>query len=337
MESTLLRKMTTHLARLEAQFDNCSSRESEGFLTARRYHELYSNLSHYNCGESHRSSAVAREFVPRTTVTPVVISHEISAEWVYTHNPSSDTRILYIHGGGWCAGSATVYRQLAAQISNETGYPALIPQYRPAPKYQYPAALADCLAAYTYTLVSGPEGRSLPAKVIIIGDSVGGNLAIALSLTLKQRNIHLPSSLVLLSPLCDCKSDILRCRDDLIAARWLQRCIDNYLDANTEHRIPTISPIRGDLSCLPPLLVQVGEYDPVRDESIYLVDKARKSGVTANLQIVPDMPHMFQRFSPVVADARRAVEHISSFISSRDTSRNDTSNIIYPKFRQTNI
>lgn len=331
----LLRKMTTHLARLEAQFDDCSSRESEGFLTAQRYHELYPNLSHYNGGESDGSSAVAQQFFTPATVTPVVISREISAEWVYADNPSSDTRILYIHGGGWCAGSATVYRQLAAQISNETGYPVLLPRYRPAPKYRYPSALADCLAAYAYALVSGPEGRSLPANVIIIGDSVGGNLAIALSLTLKQRNIHLPSSLILLSPLCDCESDILRSRDDLIAARWLQRCIDNYLDAKTERRIPTISPIRGDLSCLPPLLVQVGEYDPVRDQSIYLVDKARKAGVTANLQIVPGMPHTFQRFSPVVADARRAIEHISSFILSRDTSRNDTSNIIYPKFRQT--
>ena len=337
MNLDAVNQMRAHLARLEACFQDGRYRsgDKERILTAAAYHSLYANLEFRSNQDSQAPSSGSTKVHSTVRLVPTKISHEILADWVYTPNCSGDKRILYIHGGGWCAGDTSVYRHLASQITRSTSCPVLIPRYRSAPAHRYPAALADCLAAYTYALVSDPSGRSQPAKVVVIGDSVGANLAIALNFILKQRNLHIPQALIALSPVCDCASGDLDSGKHLVATSWIAQCIENYLSTGADARTPTVSPIRGDLNCLAPFLVQVGEQDPVLDQCTYLVDKARQAGVDANIQLMPGMPHAFQRFSPLVPHARRAVEHLSSFTLSRDHGRYLTNNIIYPKFQQT--
>ena len=125
----------------------------------------------------------------------------MNAEWVASSG--ADRRggkaILYIHGGAFFSGSPETHRELAARISAASGLPALVIDYRLAPEHKFPAALDDCVAAYSWLLKQGYS----PKKLAIGGDSAGGCLTLMTLLTLRDRSIPLPSAALLISPMTD--------------------------------------------------------------------------------------------------------------------------------------
>lgn len=237
-------------------------------------------------------------------------------EWVVAPGVDPDLRLLYLHGGGYVSGSGANYLPLAAHISAAAQCAVLLPDYRLAPEHRFPAAIEDCIRAHEWMIASGPYGPA-PAKVTFIaGDSAGGGLTLATLLALRDRRRPLPVAGMPLSACTDLTlaSESMRSEDDPIcSARCMPVFVDLYL-GEADPRNPLASPVFGDYTGIPPLLIQVGEHEMLRDDSVRVAAKARSDGVEVKLEVWPGMVHVFQiRGLP---ESREAIEHIAGFMRS---------------------
>lgn len=238
----------------------------------------------------------------------------VDGEWILPADAPRDKAILYFHGGGFRIGSVSSHRDLIARIAVASGCRVLAIDYRLAPEHRFPAALDDALAAYDWGLRQGLK----PCNIVFAGDSAGGNLALAAMLALRERALPLPVSAVLMSPWTDMAatgaSYFSRADADPIHQRaMIQALAKNYLGARGDPRHPLASPLHADLGGLPPLLIQVGDRETVRDDSVVLAEKARTAGVDVDLQIWDGMIHVFQMFAEI-PEAQRAITSVAGFL-----------------------
>lgn len=242
---------------------------------------------------------------------------ELRCEWVLARGADPDLRLLYLHGGGWVSGSGGNYLPLAADISAAAHCAVLLPDYRLAPEHRFPAGLEDCITAYDWMIENGPAGSRAATATFIAGDSAGGNLTLATLLALRDRQRPLPSGGIALSPATDftlASESLKTVHDPIISARTMPEFRDRYLD-KTDRRNPLVSPVFGDYRGIPSLLIQVGEHEMLRDDSVRVAKKARADGIPVKLEIWPGMVHVFQiRGLP---ESRQAIEHIAEFMRSR--------------------
>ena len=220
--------------------------------------------------------------------------------------------ILYCHGGGYTSGNLGYARVLAAKMASATGCEVLAFQYRLAPEFPYPAALEDARNAWEYLMHQGWGAHN----VILAGDSAGGNLALELTLSLKEEGRFLPGRLVLFSPWTDMtasgESYLQReALDPMLTNRYIQSVRSAYApDADYSH--PRFSPLFADLSGLPPTLIQVGEREILFSDSAQLQNNLIAAGVPCVLQSWPDMWHVFQMFP--VKSAGEAMASLAEFL-----------------------
>jgi epsilon-lactone hydrolase len=244
---------------------------------------------------------------------------EIPCEWVLAPGADREVRLLYLHGGGFVSGSGGFYLTLAAHISAAAKCVVLLPDYRLAPEHPFPAGLEDCIAAHGWIISNGPSGPGPAKATFIAGDSAGGSLTLATLLALRDRRLRLPAGGIPLSPTTDLTlaSESLKTVDDpIISARTMPVFRDLYL-GKTDPRNPLASPVFGDYHGIPPLLIQVGEHEMLRDDSIRVADKARSDGIQVKLEVWPGMFHVFQSHEPLLPEAHESVEHMAEFIRSR--------------------
>jgi acetyl esterase/lipase len=187
--------------------------------------------------------------------------------------------------------------------------------YRWAPEEPFPAALDDCEAGYRW-LVTANDTAS--RNVVLVGDSAGGNLVAAMLLALKQRGNALPAAGVCLSPIFDLaltgNSVTTRAaRDPMILASSLQKCSTAYR-GNSDPRNPLMSPLYGDLSGLPPLLLQCGSEEMLRDDSVRLAAKAKAAGVDVTFEEWNEMIHVWHLFADRLTDGRKALARVGEFV-----------------------
>ena len=238
-----------------------------------------------------------------------------AAMWIEPAGADPDTVLFYIHGGGFTAGSAAAYRGLSSHLSAATGCRVLAVDYRWAPEEPFPAALDDCEAGYRW-LVTANDTAS--RNVVLVGDSAGGNLVAAMLLALKQRGNALPAAGVCLSPIFDLaltgNSVTTRAaRDPMILASSLQKCSTAYR-GNSDPRNPLMSPLYGDLSGLPPLLLQCGSEEMLRDDSVRLAAKAKAAGVDVTFEEWNEMIHVWHLFADRLTDGRKALARVGEFV-----------------------
>lgn len=242
---------------------------------------------------------------------------EIPCEWVVAPGADPDVRLLYLHGGGWVSGSGGNYLPLAADISLATKCAVLLPDYRLAPEHPFPAGLDDCVAAHDWLIANGPSGPSPAKATFIAGDSAGGNLTLATLLALRDRKRRLPAGGIALSPATDftlASESLKSVHDPIISARTMPEFRDRYL-GKTDPRDPLASPVFGDYHGIPPLLIQVGEHEMLRDDSVRVAKKAQADGIPVKFEIWPGMVHVFQiRRLP---ESREAIDQIAEFMRSK--------------------
>lgn len=241
---------------------------------------------------------------------------EIPCEWVLAPGADPDVRLLYLHGGGWVSGSGGNYLPLAAEISAAAKCAVLLPDYRLAPEHPFPAGLEDCIAAHDWLTGNGPSGPGPAKATFIAGDSAGGNLTLATLLALRDRKRPLPAGGIALSAATDftlASESLKTVHDPIISARTMPEFRERYLD-NTDPSNPLASPVFGDYHGIPPLLIQVGEHEMLRDDSVRVAKKARADGVPVKFEVWPGMVHVFQiRGLP---ESREAIEQIAEFMRS---------------------
>lgn len=243
--------------------------------------------------------------------------NEMYCEWtecIYDKEiKNSSSIIFYCHGGGYMTGSCLYAREITTKLSEMDICKVFSFNYRLAPENPYPAALNDAFVAWEYILSCG----YVPEQVILAGDSAGGNLALALTLYLKQKKMHLPKGIILFSPWTDMTSSGQSYRskellDPVLTNAYIQKAIACYLK-DTSAKNPFVSPLFGDLTGFPPVYIQVGDNEILFDDSYMLYDQLLKYDVYAKLDIFPGMWHVFQ-LSPTNA-AKRAMKKVHDFIT----------------------
>lgn len=238
---------------------------------------------------------------------------EMSCEWVRVKRPRRKDRvILYCHGGGYSTGSAVYARTITSRLAEGTSMDVFCFNYRLAPEHPWPAALEDGLKAWDRLMFLGYGAKN----VIVAGDSAGGNLALCLTLKLKEEGRILPGGLVLLSPWTDLTASgksyqSREAVDPILNREYLERMTDNYA-AGQDLKDPYISPLFGDPAGFPPVYIQVGDNEMLLSDSTSLYKKLRKAGVSARIDVYKGMWHVFQ-MSPFKT-AWEAMEKIAEFI-----------------------
>jgi len=238
----------------------------------------------------------------------------MDAEWIVPADAAPDKAILFFHGGGFRLGSVASHRDLIARIAEASRCRVLAINYRLAPENRFPAALEDARTAFDWMAMQGFK----PENIALAGDSAGGNLVLTTMLGLRERGEPLPAAGVLMSPWTDLaasgESYQSRAAADPIHQRSMILSLAKaYLGEGGDAFNPLASPLYADLSSLPPLLIQAGDRETVRDDATMLAAKATAAGVDAELQVFDGMIHVFQMF-PEIPEARTAVAAIAAFL-----------------------
>ena len=291
------------------------SRESREYLRELRKHPAFGAVGNeFNLDALRQGMGVRQEPADRKVKCIRSQIDGMPCEWVAAPGSDPDLRLLYLHGGGYVSGSGANYVPLAADISGAAQCAVLLPDYRLAPEHRFPAALEDCIRAHEWMIACGPYGPAPAKATLIAGDSAGGGLTLATLLALRDRRRPLPVGGMPLSACTDLTlaSESVRSEDDPIcSARCMPVFADLYL-GETDPRNPLASPVFGDYTGIPPLLIQAGEHEMLRDDSVRVAAKARSDGVEVKLEVWPGMVHVFQiRGLP---ESREAIEHIAGFM-----------------------
>lgn len=244
---------------------------------------------------------------------------QLHGEWVIPQGVDHDCRVLYLHGGSWMAGTVKAYRPHIARIAAVTGCSVLAIDYRLAPEHAFPFGLEDCVTAFEWMGQNGPEQNTKAKNTFIIGDSAGGNLTLACLLVLKDKKIILPDAAVALSPVTDLSWSAESIKynknnDVALNAALMPLISSTYLQNKTDAKMPYVSPLFGELNGLPPLLIQVGDTEILLDDAVGFIEKAIAAGVEGEIEVYPNMPHVFQGFAPFLPDAVTAMESIGKFV-----------------------
>jgi epsilon-lactone hydrolase len=225
--------------------------------------------------------------------------------------------LLYLHGGGFVLGSPATVTTPAARAARAAHARAVLPRYRLAPEHLYPAMVDDVVAAYLWLVENGtpPEG------IVIAGESAGGGLACAVILALLDHGHPLPAAAVPISPMVDF---------EFKGASWQTNAgKDGFLTRELAlQNVPVFlpdgdpakeSPLNHDLSGLPPLLIQVGDHEVIRDDGIAFAEKAKAAGVDVTLEVWPSMIHLWHTFSDL-PEAQQALDRIGQFVDERTSA-----------------
>jgi monoterpene epsilon-lactone hydrolase len=227
--------------------------------------------------------------------------------------------MLYLHGGGFNAGSPRTHRDLAARLSQAAGIPVLLVDYRLAPEHPFPMGVDDVVRVYRWLLKTGFLARD----VAIGGDSAGGSLAMSALLALREAGDPPPAAAVLMSPMADMTltGESLRSRaalDPRTTETGLRAAVDYYLGDSDPHN-PLASPVYADFHGLPPLLIHVGDHEVLLSDSTRLAERAKAAGVEVQLAVWPEMWHVFQAWADL-PEARESLTQIGAWLREKRVS-----------------
>jgi epsilon-lactone hydrolase len=228
-----------------------------------------------------------------------------------------DQVILYFHGGVYVIGTALASVPLVSELVRRAGVRAITLDYRLAPEHPYPAAVEDARAAYEGLLAQGIA----PEQIAFAGESAGGGLAVATLLALREAGTPLPSCAFLMSPYADLtlSGETLTARealDPVLTPVGLRVRVPDYV-GGADASDPHISPIFGDLSGLPPLLIQAGSHEILLSDALRLAARAALSDVPVVLDVTPGVPHVFQGFAGLLDEAGTALDRASDFVKTQ--------------------
>jgi acetyl esterase/lipase len=236
----------------------------------------------------------------------------VPGEWASPSRPGTPAAtILYFHGGGYFSGSPAAHRPISASLA-KAGFRVFVPDYRLAPENPYPAAVDDAEAVWNALTRSGHR------HIAVGGDSAGGGLALALMLRLRAKREAMPFAAALFSPWTDLSltGESLQAnawRDALFDAGAVRTAAEWYLNG-ADPRTPEASPLYGSLEGFPPLFIEVGDREILRDDSTRLAARARAHDVNAIVNLWPAVCHAWQLACSFLPEARRSLEQTASFL-----------------------
>ena len=258
----------------------------------------------------------------------------VPAEWVLAPGVDGTRRVLYIHGGAFIAGSLNSHRTISSHFSEVANAAVLAIDYRLMPENRRRDGIEDCKTAYRWMLENGPGGSATASRVFMGGDSAGGNLSLMMASWIRDERLRAPDAVVALSPLADSTYSGPSIRNNLLTDIMLGPLFGFLIKIPKpilgwlfvlENRIrpsnPVVSPLFGELSGLPPILVQVSEAEMLLDDARRYVNKARAAGSPVHLQSWSGLLHVWQIFYPEVPEARDAMNRVGEFIEAVESGK----------------
>ena len=235
---------------------------------------------------------------------------------IWASAPGADPRrvVVHCHSGGYILGSAQGYRSFGGYLSAASGCRVLLVDYRLAPENPYPAGVDDGIAVFQWLLGQGYDA----SRIALCGDSGGGGLVLSALQTMRDRGLTLPSCAIAISPVTDFAMTGASYKenagiDPLVTEDFLAALGQVYC-GDKDPKLPGLSPLYGDWSGLPPLLVLAGSIEMMRDDSKLCVDAARKQLVDATYFEGEGMPHIWTLFADRLPEAREGLQVIGDFV-----------------------
>ncbi len=238
--------------------------------------------------------------------------------WALPTGADTSQVLLYTHGGGFAVGSASSHRKLAAHVAKALGVTSFVLDYRRAPEHPHPAQVEDGVAAFTALTERGIA----PADITTIGDSAGGNLAVAIALALREQGKPLPGRVIVFSPWLDMENlgETLvtnAATDALVTVPLLEGMIAGVLaEGAIDPRTPLANPLYADFTGFPKLYVNAGSVESLADNATRLAQKAEAAGVDVTLSVAEGMQHVFPFLAGNAPEADNEIAAIAKWYRS---------------------
>lgn len=251
---------------------------------------------------------------------------DVRGEWVLPSGYDGKRRLLYIHGGAFFAGSPLSHRPITDRLARLTGMAVFSLDYRLMPEHRRMEGIEDCRRAYEWIVDNGPDDPGVAEKIVVAGDSAGGNLTLALIAWLRDRGLRQADAAIAFSPATDAVLDAPSLRRNIptdpmlgpafgamariptLLLLWL-----TWFNNRMRPADPRISPLRGSLHDLPPLLIQVSTTEMLLDDSRRYAARAQAAESPVVLQCWPGMVHVWQMFMDL-PEAEEAYDNVAEFL-----------------------
>lgn len=258
-------------------------------------------------------------------------------EWVIAPGADPQRRILYIHGGAWTAGSPRSHRAITDRLSHIANAALFAVDYRLMPEHTFMDGVRDCRKAYTWLAKNGPDGSSDAAFLMVAGDSAGGSHTLGLLAWIRESGLRQADCAVAFSPSTDLTFTAPSNRNNIATDPMLGPAFGSlskiplpilWWATLAAFRVsptnPVVSPLRGKLANLPPILIQASSSEMLFDNARRYAAKANAAGSQVELHTWSDMVHVWQIFSPMLPEAEEAFADIEAFIAKVETQNRET-------------
>lgn len=218
--------------------------------------------------------------------------------------------IVYYHGGGFVIANLDVYNASAQGLAEQVNAIVVSVAYRLAPENKFPTAHNDAFAAYEWTVKNAASLKGDPAKIAVVGESAGGNLAANVSIMARDKNIMVPVHEVLVYPIAQANMNTesykMYANAKPLNKAMMTWFTEKYLTTMIEAQNPKISLVNAKLKGLPPTTIITAEIDPLHDDGTMLANKLAEAGVKVSSRNYEGVTHEFFGMAAVVPEAKAA-------------------------------
>ncbi|MGW4350630.1 alpha/beta hydrolase [Nocardia sp. NPDC004582] len=255
--------------------------------------------------------------VPMRVVEQLELPGGLSATR-YRAGASTGGLVVFFHGGGFVLGSTSAYDGPLRLLAQQTGMDILSVEYRLAPEHPFPAPHDDAMIAWAYAVAQTGAWGIRPDRIVVAGDSAGANIAAVLAQQLRGSNPR-PVLQVLMYPVTDLAGSRPSAQEfaesPALTAKQIAWFTDQYLPSNVDRTDPRVSPLLADdLTGLPPALVSVAGFDPLRDDGLAYAARLTESGVRTQLIREPGLVHGYLALTALSATSRNGISRIAEAI-----------------------
>ena len=256
---------------------------------------------------------------PEAVTYAEVDADGVPALWCIPQGSDPDRVLLHSHAGGSVVTSMHTDRKAIGHIAKALGGRALVPNYRRSPEHKFPAQIDDVEKAYRWLLAQ----RIRPENIASIGHSIGGNLAVSLAVTLRDKGVPLPGAILSVSPWYDLemKNETLEsnAETDALLSRPLVETFRELWIGGTgvARNDPRVNLLYADLTGLPPIMVYYGAYEMLAGEAVEFAKRAKDARVDVSLRCLPEGQHNFILGAGRVPEVDQAIEEIAGWLRSK--------------------
>jgi acetyl esterase len=258
-------------------------------------------------------NAVCRKFrapLPGTVTVTAIDANGVPTRIYRPENASAS--VLWSHGGGWVLGGFDTHEDMCAELAAASGAAILLFDYRLAPEHRHPAQLEDSLKVWRWMREQGARHGVDPAHIIAGGDSCGGQMSMALALTLRELNLQQVNGMVLVYPALGYDMNTPSYQRNATAPSLSRAEMEFYWHSflgppgSPAWSDPKAVPGLADVSGLPPTVITTAAHDPLQDDGLTFARKLQAAGVTVECRDEPALGHSYMRarhYSPVAMAA----------------------------------